>query len=148
MCRIEADVSGTSHSSIRVLLGRREEPGLMLCFTRLSSVFKQPKQVKSTSRGLPGFQSIVVMCRIEADVSGTSHPSIRVLLGRREEPGLMLCARRLAEAAAADGCSRCRLAHNFPPLPPPSPLKCSPAIVDIHVGHVQEAEPASRHSVY
>ncbi|KAK9833642.1 hypothetical protein WJX74_001458 [Apatococcus lobatus] len=48
----------------------------------------------------------IMQARMEADVSGTSHPSIRVVLGRREEPGLMLCARRLAEAAAAAGCTR------------------------------------------
>ncbi|KAK9847844.1 hypothetical protein WJX84_000797 [Apatococcus fuscideae] len=48
----------------------------------------------------------IMQARLEMDMSGSGHPSIIVLLGRRDEPGLALCARRLVEAASAAGCTR------------------------------------------
>lgn len=47
-----------------------------------------------------------VRCRQEKALDGDPTFSVTVLLGRREEPALMLCARGLVERLAEQGCQR------------------------------------------
>mmetsp|Transcript_27703 Transcript_27703/g.71295 ORF Transcript_27703/g.71295 Transcript_27703/m.71295 type:complete len:126 (+) Transcript_27703:626-1003(+) len=62
-------------------------------------------QIMVTASQLDTFGS-VLHARQEKALDGDPTFSVTVLLGRREEPALMLCARGLVERLAEQGCQR------------------------------------------